>query len=74
MLPFLVLVPLGTSLVLGIVYVMSWDTRPASKIVVGAVFVAAVYLQFFTRHSLIGLLLQVVLALYLAMWQKLKIY
>ena len=74
MLPFLALVPLGTSLVLGIVYVMSWDTRPVSKIVVGVVFVAAVYLQFFTRHALFGLLLQVVLALYLAMWQRLKIY
>jgi len=72
MLPFLVLVPLGTSLVLGIVYVWSWNTRPASKIIVAVTFVAAVYLQFFTRHSLFGLLLQVALALYLALWQKLN--
>lgn len=72
MLPFLVLVPVGTSLVLGIVYVSSWNTKPASKIAVTVIFTAAVYLQFFTGHSLFGLLLQVVLALYLAMWQKLN--
>jgi len=72
MLPFLVLVPLGTSLVLGIVYVSSWEARPASKIIVSVIFMAAVYLQFNTRHSLSGLLLQVALALYLVMWRKLN--
>ena len=70
MLPFLVLLPVGTSLVLGIVYVFHSDGPPAIKIVGTAVFGAALYLQFFSGHALFGMLLQIALAISLALWRK----
>ena len=70
MLPFLVVIPVATSLILGIRYVFQGDGPPATKIVGTAVFGAALYLQFFSRHALFGLLLQVVLAFSLALWRK----
>ncbi len=70
MLPFLVLMPVVTSLILGIVYVFHGDGPPATKIVGTAVFGAALYLQFFSRHALFGLLLQIALAISLALWRK----
>ena len=70
MLPFLVLIPVGTSLVLGIIYVFHGDGPPAIKIGGTAAFGVALYLQFFTRHSLFGLLLQIALAITLALWRK----
>jgi hypothetical protein len=69
-LPFLVLVPVGTSLILGVLYLLLGDGRPATKILGIIVFSSAVYLQFFSRYSLYGLLLQIVLAFCLACWQK----
>lgn len=70
MLPFLVLLPVATSLILGIVYVFHGDGLPAIKIVGTVVFGSALYLQFFSRHSLFGLLLQIALAVSLALWRR----
>ena len=70
MLPFLVLIPIITSLILGIVYVFHSDGPPAIKIVGILAFGAALYLQFFSRHALAGMLLQIALALALALWRK----
>jgi len=71
-LPFLVLVPVATSLILGVVYFFLGDARPASKILGTVVFLAALYLQFFSGYSLVGLLLQIALALYLAWWRRMS--
>jgi len=70
-LPILVLIPVGTSLVFGVVYLLLGDVRPGLKILVTLIFVFAVYLQF-SRHSPVGLVLQVGLALYLVAWQKMN--
>ena len=70
MLPCLVLIPIITSLVLGIVYVFHSDGPRAIKIIGILAFGTAMYLQFFSRHALVGMLLQVALALSLALWRK----
>lgn len=70
MLTFLVLVPVATSLILGVAYLFSGKARPVLKILGTVVFIAAVYLQFYSRHSLVGLLLQISLALCLALWRR----
>jgi hypothetical protein len=72
MLPFLVLLPAGVSLIFGIVYVFHSDGHPAIKVGGSVVFVAAVYLQFYSSQSLFGLLLQIVLAITLALWRKVE--
>jgi hypothetical protein len=69
-LPVLAWVPVGTSLILGMMYLHLGEARPALKFLGTVVFVAALYLQFFSSHTLAGLLLQVGLALCLAMWQR----
>ena len=63
-------VPAATSLILAIVYLAAGDASPARKLTVTAVFLVAVYLQFFSRHALPGMLLQVAVALGLAVWRK----
>ena len=68
--PFLVWVPVATSVTLGVVYMFSADGRARSKLVVAGVFFVAVYLQFFSRHALAGLLLNVGLAISLLLWRK----
>jgi hypothetical protein len=70
MLPLLAWLPAATSLILGIVYLYMGDARPVVKLVGVVVFLTAVYLQFFSPYSLFGLLLQIVLALLLALWQR----
>jgi hypothetical protein len=70
MLPLLAWIPVTTSLVLGVVYLYQGNARPAFKILGVVVFVAAAHLQFFSRYSLIGLLLQVALVLHLAFWWR----
>ena len=62
MLLILAWIPAATSLVLGVVYLYQGEARPAFKVLGVAIFVAAVYLQFFSMHSLIGMLLRVGLA------------
>jgi hypothetical protein len=69
-LPFLVLVPVTTSLIFGVMYLYLGEAGSALKIVGTVIFVAAVYLQFFSSHTLFGLLFQVGLALCLAMWHR----
>jgi len=54
-LPFLFMVPLFASLVVGGVFVLQGDTKPVWKWLAIAVFALAVYLQFFTRLGLPGL-------------------
>jgi hypothetical protein len=68
----LVWVPAATSLILGVVYLFFGDAKPAFKFLGVVVFFGALYLQFFSRHSLIGLLLQIALALYLAVWRQMN--
>ena len=70
MLPFLDLIPVATPLILGIAYVFHGDGPPATKIVGAVAFGAALYLQFFSRHTLFGLLLQIALALALVLWRR----
>jgi hypothetical protein len=68
--PFLAWVPLGTSLTLGVMYLYLGEASPALKLLGSVIFVAAAYLQFFSSHTLLGLLFQVGLALCLAMWHR----
>ena len=70
MLPFLAWIPVGTSLVLGVVFLVSTEGQPLPKIIGIAIFALAVYLQFFSRLTLAGLLLQIALALSLALWRR----
>ena len=72
MLPFLAWIPLGTSLVLGAVFLITTDVRRLPKILGIAIFAVAVCLQFFSRFALAGLLLQIALALALALWRRLS--
>ena len=63
-------VPVITSAALGLVFLRWGEAGPALKILGVLMFAAAVYLQFFSRHALVGLLLQTALALLLAMWRR----
>ena len=67
---FLFLVPVFTSVIVGTVFVVQGAARPRTKWAAFAVFVLAAYLQFFTRHALAGLLLQIGLALTLLLWRR----
>ena len=67
LLPF---VPVATSLILGMVYLVAGEARITPKLSGAVVFLVAVYLQFFSRHGLAGMLLQLALALGLAVWRK----
>ena len=64
-------VPVLTSFVLGLLYLTMSDGAPAVKVIGSVVFLVAVYLQFFSAHMTVGLLLQVVLAFTLEMWRRL---
>jgi hypothetical protein len=66
----LAFIPVATSLILGIVFVAAGDASPARKLSITAVFLVAVYLQFYSRHGLAGMLLQIALAVGLAVWRK----
>lgn len=70
MLIFLAWIPVGTSLIFGLIYLVSTEGRPLLKVLGIAVFAVAVYLQFFSRYALAGMLLQIVLALSLALWHR----
>ena len=71
MLPILFMLPAFASFVLGVVFVVLGDAHPRTKLIVAAAFAAAVYLQFFSRFALVGLLFQVSLALGLLLWRRL---
>jgi len=72
MLGLLQFVPVATSLILGVVFLIAEDGRLALKLSGAATFIVAVYLQFFSLHGLAGMLLQIALALGLAFWRKAK--
>ena len=72
LLPLLVWAPAAASLTLGVVYLLLGDARPAFKVVGAFVFLVAVYLQFFSHYVLAGLLLQIALAFYLALWHRMS--
>ena len=64
------LVPVTTSLILGLVYLVAGESRPGLKIFVASLILVAVWLQFFSRLALLGLLVQTAVALGLAVWRK----
>lgn len=66
------LIPISASFVLAIVYFVTGEGGPRIKGLIVVVFLAAAYLQLMTQYSLVGLLLQVTLALALAIWWKLE--
>ncbi len=66
------LIPAGVALVLGVIFLLTSESRPWVKFVVAATFVAGAHLQFFSAYYLVGLLIQVVLAIGLAIWMKLS--
>jgi hypothetical protein len=63
-------VPVVVTAVLGPIWLLTSPARAGIKVVGVALFGVAVYLQFFSRHVLAGLLLQVAIAFSLAMWRK----
>ena len=70
MFQYLLLIPAGTSLILGVVYVLLGDAKPALKVAGSLWFMAALYLQFESNHPLVGLFAQVALAMVLAIWKR----
>ena len=72
MFQYLLLIPAGVSLILGIVYLFTGEGRPLTKAVGAVVFLVGLYLQFFTLYAVAGLLLQTALAFCLALWKKMN--
>jgi len=66
----LFLIPVFVTLVLGLVFVALGSASPAFKLFGIGVFFLAVYLQFFSRFVLAGLLIQIALALSLTLWRR----
>jgi len=71
MLGLLMLVPVVTSFVLGLVYLFVGDAGPVLKSAGCLLFFAAVLIQFRSPYPLAGLILQAGLAITLAVWRKL---
>ncbi len=67
---FLFLIPIFASAITGAVFVVLSPARPGWKWAAVAVFTLAAYLQFYSRHVLAGLLLQIGLALALLVWRR----
>ncbi len=63
-------VPVLTSLVLGVIYLTTGDGSPVVKGAGVVVFALGVYLQFFSRQMLAGVLVLVCLALALEFWRR----
>ena len=63
-------VPMVASAVLGILYLWTGEGGSTTKAIGGAVFLLAVYLQFFSSYMMAGILLQVGLALTLEFWRR----
>ena len=72
MLPLLTLVPVFASFVLVLVYMVSGEGNRAVKVLICVVFLSAAHLQFATRYTLVGFLVQATLALVLAIWRKVE--
>jgi len=70
MFPLLFFIPVFVTLSLGVAFLFFGSAGPAFKLAAVLVFALAVYLQFFSRFDLTGLLIQIALALSLALWRK----
>jgi len=70
MFPILFFIPVLVSFSLGVAFLVFGSARPGFKLAGVLVFGTAVYLQFFSRFALVGLLIQVALAVSLALWRK----
>lgn len=70
MLSVLFLLPVLTTATLGAVYLLTGSQRARWGPLVVVLFAVAAYLQFGSRHVLAGLLLQVAVALALAIWHR----
>ena len=66
----LVFIPVFVTIVLGLVFLALGSASPGFKLAGVVVFAVAVYLQFFSRFGLAGLLIQIALAFSLALWRK----
>jgi len=71
MLGLLMLVPVVTSLILGLVYLFVGEAAAGFKVLGAILFLAGVILQFRSPYPLAGFVLQAGLALTLAVWRKL---
>jgi len=67
---FLALIPILVTIVLGPVFLFEGSANRGIKLIGVLVFALAAYLQFFSRFDLAGMLIQVVLALGLALWRR----
>ena len=72
MFPLLFFIPVFVTLFLGVAFLFFSEASPVFKLAGVAFFAAAVYLQFFSRFALEGMLIQVALALSLALWRKME--
>ena len=72
MFPLLFFIPVFVTLFLGVAFLSFSEASPVFKLAGVAFFAAAVYLQFFSRFALAGMLIQVALALSLALWRKME--
>jgi len=66
----LVFVPAIVTLVLGIPFLAMSETSPVLKLAGVVIFAVAVYLQFFSRFGLAGMLIQIALAISLTLWRR----
>jgi hypothetical protein len=55
-----------------VIYLALGDASSVAKMTGTAIFIVAVYLQFFSPYSLIGLLVQIGLALCLEFWRRMN--
>ena len=72
MFPLLFFIPVFVTFFLGVAFLFFGSASPAFKLAGVVVFAVAVYLQFFSRFALAGLLIQVALAFSLALWRKME--
>ena len=70
MFPLLFFIPVFVTLFLGVAFLFFGEASPGFKLAGVVIFAAAVYLQFFSRFALAGMLIQVALAFSLALWRK----
>ncbi len=70
MFPLLFLIPVFVTLFLGVAFLFFGSASPGIKLAGVVAFAVAVYLQFFSRFDLAGLLIQIALAFSLALWRK----
>lgn len=65
-------IPLGATLVVGTLFLADDDAKLSLKIAGIAVFGVAIFFQFFSSYGLMGLYLQIGLAICLEFWRQLR--